>query len=206
VVGGVGEAPETGVPTVCRQRHDAMVQHGAAAEQDVTPVKVGVAELATAVSVEMHALPADPPMPRLGVLGGRRSRSYVQRSLKCGCIGKSCQSSHLPRSAEFASGNHHQCHRRRFRHPIPPDTYDDFGSPYTTTTCRRPAIVSARYQRASLTWPRDEAAMSCHRRCCPAFVAPRPSGDCADGAGSPSRGTTTRRGLMAGGVRTVSIR
>jgi len=55
----------------------------------------------------MHALPADPPMPRLGVLGGRRSRSHVQRPLKRGCIGKSCQSSHLPRGAEFASGNHH---------------------------------------------------------------------------------------------------
>ena len=75
VVGGVGEAPEAGVPTVCRQRHDAMVQHGAAAEQDVTPIGVGVAELATAVSVEMHALPADPPMPRLGVLGGAMSNA-----------------------------------------------------------------------------------------------------------------------------------
>ena len=54
------------MPTVCRQRHDAMVQHGAAAEQDVTPVESASPSWRW-MSVEMHTLPADPPMPRLGV-------------------------------------------------------------------------------------------------------------------------------------------
>jgi hypothetical protein len=65
----IGESANPRAPTHCGQRHDAMIQHGATAEKDVTPVGVGVTELVTPVSVETHTVTTDPPKPGLRILG-----------------------------------------------------------------------------------------------------------------------------------------
>ncbi len=64
---GIGKSADPGLPTRCGQRHDAVIQHGATAEKGVTPVGVGVSELATRVNVEVYAFTTDPPTPGLQI-------------------------------------------------------------------------------------------------------------------------------------------
>jgi len=64
-----------------------VVEHGAAAEKDITMIRITVAQLATTIGVQVHRISGDPPQPGLGILDGRGTCGHVQCRLQCARIG-----------------------------------------------------------------------------------------------------------------------
>ena len=73
-----GKAAHVRTPTFRGQRDGAVVQYGAAADQDVAPAGAGIGDGATPVRVQMQACIVDLPPPRLTVLWGGCAGRQIQ--------------------------------------------------------------------------------------------------------------------------------
>ena len=95
-IGRIWEPMNLRLPPQRRECDDAVVQRSAAAEQHVSGVRVGVWQMQLRVGVQVQAVPAHAPLPRLRVVYGRRAGGQRQRRPNGLDIGKMCAHSFTP--------------------------------------------------------------------------------------------------------------
>ena len=86
-----GKAAHMRAPTFRGQRDGAVVQYGAAADQDVAPAGAGIGDGATPVRVQMQARIVDLPPPRLTVPWGGGPGRQIQDGFEHRAIRKSAR-------------------------------------------------------------------------------------------------------------------
>jgi hypothetical protein len=65
---GVGQPVDLGLPPECGQRDDSVVQCDSTAQQKIPAVRIGVVQMPLGIGIQMQALCAHPPTPRLRIV------------------------------------------------------------------------------------------------------------------------------------------